>query len=1621
MSKVTINKINTPFLGDYTQQDLNLIPSFDVISQFVPEKDNVEFSIYNEQGLLEYIDYNYTDYTVTFDYNTQQNAISTVNVDVEKDVIGSGYEQGNYTATYNFFRNQLLSSFDNNFYIKQISSDRTEVRIANNNIENEELENAVNQFETELSSSAYFEDFQINLGNNNIFTANNILIDTSDSLQYTVLIKLYEPLEEQFTIKDTLWITTQTSDKVSYQVSFEPKIVTPPPPPQLKGPNFDIPIKDVVNNSTTYQDLDSLFTTVLTSSYNELQGVLVEKGITVNVNYSDFNNFVYFSSAEQRVRNFYYKVGLIEEYNNEINLLNTPLSSDVSSSLAILEAQKKNIIENFDGYEKYQYYSSGSSDIYPKNNRVTPYSLYGTGSAEALNWLASQSLLSSNYDLENPDRLVNTLPNFIVDNTNNTQYLLFTDMIGQHFDNIWIYTKDISNRFNADNRLNYGISKDIIADAIRSMGVNLYQNNFSSDDLFLAFASINRDQTNPTLPLYTPYTGNEEINTFIPENYQGKIQRNYFYPKGSVVDATASPSSWGLIRITQDWTSPDSSIGGITWNNAMLGSYETNFVFYRNPISLDDTNKEIYKRIYHNLPYLLKKKGSIEGLRALINCYGIPDTILRISEFGGKDKTNSNDWDYFQNKFNYAYHRTGSSTDSHLHASWSLNDSWSNDYPTEVTFRFKPDNILPSSTERSVVGHIAKRGASSGDTYILLEYTGSGYSSSSYSGSIPSASNAYASLYITDDTNIIGTTSAPFYNGNWWTINIRYDRGGTNTIRVGESIYNGNDGFKLGYTTSSNMGNLDSWETATDFYLPLTNSINDITVNSVKYYPLSGAYQELRYNKLSTSDSVFYDFVLNPYSIEGTTPSSSAENIVFRAPLGSDLSAVNSGLDLNTGTLTSIHPKVTGSSFYVTNSFANDSNYFLTGTQKFITNREFIYHDQPAVGIKNRVSKKIKPIDNIVPSGNVLTPYRTIQQRYPQSESYTRDINYLEVAFSPQNEINDDINSSFGYFNIGEYIGDPRQVSESNTSYQDLDKLRDNYFQKYYKSYDWKDYIRLIKYFDNSLFKMIKDFTPAKTSVSTGVVVKQHLLERNKHKPAQIELSQHDYSGSITSSFIEGANALNYPTDLTLVSFKAHASEDFGVNPVSTPNAQTVNGEDVIVKGNGGAFSETDSVFTFDESTGNIGINSDVDSSDYNRIPLTVDVALGGTFSGGGNYDLILRSSERGDIASVTLQGPAAPLYGFQASFKTVYFTSNSETFQTIIKNTGTNSSITYVDVGNKLKISKDIRNTSSGFASNTGVNQGEDLTSYLLVYEDTTQSHNLLLDTKVGIISQSIKDYREFYNGEFIGEDILVTDGKLNVPVIKETNASFLSNYTTVYGYRDPQLWSSAQVGGGVIQFLYLQETAIDPRDGFTITNEGVFNIRIHQNDDDGNDRSDYFNSLLPGDVITLGVINSTYIYPGTVFEFVISSIVEVDFGVFGSMYEISFSYSNATYGDWQIGSTLNGSLPSFDLQLINDDSTNQFQGFLGENSNPLYNNISNNRSSVKYMDVDYSSGNGILQPTNYIQILSGSAIKATIPDSNYSQKGWVNGRYNGTRISSEDFNSTARNQTGLTNNKCD
>ena len=430
---------------------------------------------------------------------------------------------------------------------------------------------------------------------------------------------------------------------------------------------------------------------------------------------------------------------------------------------------------------------------------------------------------------------------------------------------------------------------------------------------------------------------------------------------------------------------------------------------------------------------------------------------------------------------------------------------------------------------------------------LVLKYSGSGLTTGSYSGSVvnPYYQHAYLTFYPKID-DIINTASVylPFFNHNWWSVMIN-KFGDTYTLYAGDKLYyDGYDGNQIGYLSSSSITLANAPWSASNWSTFLSSSVS---IGGTTYNRFTGSLQEIRYWVKTGSVDSFKDYVMNPQSIDYSGEVLYDDYLFFRLPLGGDL---------YTGSA-SVHPRVTGS-WGVTSSFTIPVEATLTNVT-FTPNVETRFLNSPIVGLRGRVTDKIQIISSSLPTGSVISPYISIEQNYPVSGSESPDINLLEIAFSPQNEINDDIIDSLGYFNIGEYIGDPRQVSSSATSYPDLNTLSINFFQKYFDTYDLTDYIRLIKYFDNSLFKMIQDFVPARTSLSSGVVIKQHILERNKYPQPQIEWEELDYSGSIDTAFISGStggtfnqyNTTTFAQDWvqtydgpTGVSYISHSSQD---------------------------------------------------------------------------------------------------------------------------------------------------------------------------------------------------------------------------------------------------------------------------------------------------------------------------------------------------------------------------------------------------------------------------------------------------------------------------------------------
>lgn len=1022
MARYTVTPIDVA--TELDPKDIAILEGTPAPGYFIPFEDQVKAVITDISGnLYESID-NFTLYTVENDtLLLEKGQYSQVKLDFDKLVEFFGLSTGDYIANFTFYRPLLGSSSSQKYFISEVSSDGTEVELNGTLLDSPQNIQAILEFQQETRNSKTLTPFYLEFSTGTVSAVN--LLYTQDR---KLLIKLYQPLPANITVKDLCKVYLRVGEPVAYQLTFEPELVIfNEPVSYLKSPNFNLDTKDKLATNESYQSLTTLLSTYSTSSLDQIKSILEEKDVEVNVDYTDFSNFIHFSSAKERVLNFYVKVSAIEYYKSQLGLVNsitgsTSASFAVSQSRISLQNSITNYIEKFDGFEYYTYYES-SSYAWPKANTSPPYTLYSTSSITAQTWLNTQLASASLYDDFNSNNLTNTLPEYIRQDNNNAPGLLLVNMLGQLLDVLWLYTKGVTDKLNADNRSDSGAPKKLMGDILRSLGISTYESQFSNQDLFTAFTGLTPD---------------------------GQLN----YPTGSE-------------KITQ-------------------------YVTASRGTTIEDYQTEIYKRLYHNLPLLLKKKGTVEGMKLLLTLFGIPSTILRVNEYGGKDKNNANDWDYWYDEYNYAYRQNGN---NFISSSWTLNSNWAspNNVPATLMFRFKTNGLPTSNIPRSQ--SLWTLSGSAGRSTIILTYTGSGFNSSSYSGSTVNPYYQYARLDFIPNTASLGTSASiylPFYDGDWWSIALV--SGSTFTLFAKNSIYSGYDGNQIGFQASSSVaGNNTIW-TATNISFFGTASL-------ANYSNFSGSFQEIRYYNTAISESVFDDYVMNPNSIEGNGINQSPNQLAFRASLGGEL---------YTGSV-SIHPKVTGS-WATTSSFASNSSFSFNNTPTFTANSQSVFFDQFPAGIKNPISDKIKLQNTLlpyssslpnIPDNKVLSTFDSIQQDYPISQSYTRDVNYVEVAFSPQNEINDDITSQIGFFNMGEYIGDPRLVSSSAQSYPDLDSLRNNYFQKYTQNYNYNDFIRLIKYFDNSLFKLLKDFAPARVGLSTGVVIKQHLLERNKYPTPQ--------------------------------------------------------------------------------------------------------------------------------------------------------------------------------------------------------------------------------------------------------------------------------------------------------------------------------------------------------------------------------------------------------------------------------------------------------------------------------------------------------------------------------------
>lgn len=278
----------------------------------------------------------------------------------------------------------------------------------------------------------------------------------------SVQFKLTTPLQAGITLESPAFVSRELAKSVIDNIEFE---LAPLPDltPYLRPANIDSKYYVDSKMAATNVTLTSLG--LVTASAGAIEnGNTVSYGDAVfrrwftgdfksselNIDFTNYNNFVYFGSAYKRLEAFTHKLEKIEELTSASAY---PGASTSTISAQLKAREKEEIIRNFDPYEQFLYYATSSvysasafyapgeieyntTGSWPKQADGTVHSPYST---IAENWLETQLAIAQRYDDNNQNYLVLNLPKYIQEDADSSEFLTFFGMIGHLVDNIKVY------------------------------------------------------------------------------------------------------------------------------------------------------------------------------------------------------------------------------------------------------------------------------------------------------------------------------------------------------------------------------------------------------------------------------------------------------------------------------------------------------------------------------------------------------------------------------------------------------------------------------------------------------------------------------------------------------------------------------------------------------------------------------------------------------------------------------------------------------------------------------------------------------------------------------------------------------------------------------------------------------------------------------------------------------------------------------------------------------------------------------------------------------------------------------------------------------------------------------
>tara|TARA_R110000803_G_scaffold137168_1_gene204131 strand:- start:1535 stop:8293 length:6759 start_codon:yes stop_codon:yes gene_type:complete len=482
-----------------------------------------------------------------------------------------------------------------------------------------------------------------------------------------------------------------------------------------------------------------------------------------------------------------------------------------------------------------------------------------------------------------------------------------------------------------------------------------------------------------------------------------------------------------------------------------------------------DTSREIWSRIVNNMPYFLKNKGSVRAIKGLISAYGIPSTILRVKEYGGPDlPDNASPQFEIGRKFTKALDFRGGQS---VKTIWT-NDSSTGRKPDTIEFRFR----TPTGSNQILVEKKSADPNTSSSFYVRLKDNNSvdnyGYVAFQISGS--------------DGLKEISSSNLPVYDNDFYSVMVRRTSGSDNPLiaqsfelhvskyDAGRSKINLYSKSTMTTDIAASASYNQNWATDGDIH------IGGASADDLVGVQFSGSMMEYRHWTEVLNTGSFRNHVGNPKAYNGNSISSSYSNLILRYSFddNNDLSADTDGIrDVSANS---------------TNAYSGSHSGF---TGNFFSNVvDETKSNIPSIGAMRRTTNKIRIETNPLKRGfNLNSKHRATVSAY---DTAPNDSNKVGVFFAPTDVINTDIIESVADLNFDNFLGDPRDLQE--LEYRGLKDAANNYWKKYKSPNNFWDYIRLIKFYDQSLFGQIRKMIPARAKANLGILVEPNIFERNK-------------------------------------------------------------------------------------------------------------------------------------------------------------------------------------------------------------------------------------------------------------------------------------------------------------------------------------------------------------------------------------------------------------------------------------------------------------------------------------------------------------------------------------------